>query len=714
MRRNQRRFVWLGASILAVLFWSPVLSGQTSSNQVPTDPVQPIPVPTDWSHRHVIFSRPATPEQAARVQQDPRYWQQQYRSELPILSPRFASSDAVAPGFQRGPNDSHRRANRSQQGDWKENLGSGGSVGAGNYPAKFSFLLATANCGTATQPDFVVYNTGLEGSSTQASLVAYDNLYSGCTGTVPSGYWAYNTGGQILTSPVYSLDGTQVAFVQTNVALEANLVLLKWKASATESVNSPMTLASVSSATYAGCASPCMTTTLLTDSHGTPANDTTSSVFYDYNHDTAWVGDNHGWLHKFTPVFNGTPAEVRTGGWPVQVNPTNPNPLTDPVHDSLTGNVFVGDAGGFLYLVNSTAAVTKSGQLDFGTGIVQGPVVDSTFGLVYVFASSDNKGNCAGGANCAGVYLLSNAFLAGSTGSEVQVGASTLSGTTPNPMYLGAFDSAYENSVNATGNLYVCGNTGGPPILYKVVINKGVMGAVTSGPALSNSTTPCSPVNDVLNPNVSGGATEWIFASAQTGGVSTGCAAGGCIYNFKDTPWKASTAYVIGQEVVDTHFQVQVVDKAGTSGNKTPTWQTTVGLSTTDGTVHWLDQGLTSAFTPAAWKASHVYTKGTEILDSNNNIELVTTAGTSATTAPAWSPTAGIVTADKTVRWKNVGSIATAALAAAGGTSGTIIDNMVETLSGASQVYFSTLSNQTCGTSGTGGCAVQASQSALK
>jgi hypothetical protein len=59
---------------------------------------------------------------------------------------------------------------------------------------------------------------------------------------------------------------------------------------------------------------------------------------------------------------------------------------------------------------------------------------------------------------------------------------------------------------------------------------------------------------------------------------------------------------------------------------------------------------------------------------------------------------------------------ATAGLAVAGGSSGIIIDN-ISTAAGASQIYFSSLSNQTCagnGTTGngTGGCAVQASQSA--
>ena len=53
-----------------------------------------------------------------------------------------------------------------------------------------------------------------------------------------------------------------------------------------------------------------------------------------------------------------------------------------------------------------------------------------------------------------------------------------------------------------------------------------------------------------------------------------------------------------------------------------------------------------------------------------------------------------------------------AGLAAAGGTSGIIIDNVATTPTGASQVYFSTLGSQSCaGVSG--GCAVQASQSGL-
>ena len=93
------------------------------------------------------------------------------------------------------------------------------------------------------------------------------------------------------------------------------------------------------------------------------------------------------------------------------------------------------------------------------------------------------------------------------------------------------------------------------------------------------------------------------------------------------------------------------------------------------------------------------------------------TAGTSkAGTHPVWSTTINGATTDGGVRWRNLGHVATQSLVTTGGTSGVIIDNTVGsgTMAGASQIYFSTLGNQTCTTSGgTGGCAVQASQGGL-
>ena len=148
---------------------------------------------------------------------NPRYWQQFNREH-------FVRTLNVGPVEL---NSGMFATVAGSRGDWSQNLGSGANAGAGVFPAKYSFSVTTANCGNATRPDTVVFSTGLAGSATQATIVAFDNLYSGCTGIVPQVYWAYNTGGSILTSPIHSEDGTQVAFVQTSGGI-ASLVLLKW------------------------------------------------------------------------------------------------------------------------------------------------------------------------------------------------------------------------------------------------------------------------------------------------------------------------------------------------------------------------------------------------------------------------------------------------------------------------------------------------------
>jgi hypothetical protein len=650
--------------------------------------------------------------------------------------PEAETGRAPASALRLDSSASLPRKNQKLKRDWEQDMGSGATVGAGNYPAKFSFASTNANCASAPQPDFVVYGTGLFGSTGQANIVAYDNLYSGCGGTVPTVYWAYNTGAPVLSSPVFSRDGTQVAYVQSNGSAQGILVLLKWAASTTDTIISPTTLTRVVRSAYPSCMAPCMTTWSLVNSGGMPDNNTNSSVFYDYTNDTAYVGDDSGWLHKFTPVFNGSPTEVTTGGWPVQVNPVNPTILTSPVHDFASGNVFVADKGGFLYRVDSTtAAVTTSGQLDFsskldgGPGIVQGPIVDSTGGLVYVFAPSDGSAFCNAGAACAGVYQLTTSFIAGDFGSEAEVGNSTVEPAPPNPLYIGAFDSAYENSVDPpTGNLYVCGNTGGLPTLYQVPITAGAF-AGPAGISITQLTTPsatppCSPVTDVYNPNAIAGPTEWIFVSVQDNGLNSGCGGGGCLFNFEDLAWQPSTTYAVGQEILalspdDSRVFIQAVIQAGTSGVAPPRWTDSEGaIIANDGTVQWINQGPPTGAALAVWQANQVFVRtDPRIVDSNGNVEVVTTAGTTGAVTPAWSTVPGGTTTDGTVTWTNAGMLGSFVLPSAGGTSGIIVDNTVSsgTEPGASQVYFSTLSDQICGTSVTpGGCAVQASQSALQ
>ena len=710
MNGNAARFFRLGAGFVGLLALGCAL---TVSAAKPSR--RGIALPTDWSHSHLIFSQPRSVAQAMRLQQDPRFRQQLYRRALPLRLP----TDRQEMGGIHAPQQPHLRfpvripPRERSTGLWNQSLGAGAGVGAVNFPAKFSFNSGVANCGS----DYVVYSTGLAGSSSQASLIAFNNLYSGCEDAVPSVYWAYNTSGQILTSPVLSLDGTQIAFAQTTPGA-GSLVLLKWAASPGTSVATPGIPMPVSPAAYSTClAPPCMT--ILALQSPPLADDTTSSVYYDYTSDTAWVGDSNGYLHRFSPVFSGPPAEVG-GIWPVELHHPDDAPLASPVYDSGSGNVFVGDTGGYFYSVSAaTGTVTRSSLLDHGTGIRSGPIVDSTAGVAYVFSSNDGGTACAG--PCAAVYSFAAGFAGGTAGTKATVGASA---TTPNPLYEGDLDSAYENSTNASGNLYVCGNTGGAPTLYQVHITSGgVLGSAVAGPALASGATGCSPVTDYLNPNATGGATEYIFASAQTDGVSAPCASGGCIMNFKSTPWLASTVYTMGQEVVDSNFHVQMVIEPGTSGTSAPTWSTSLEAppadETTDGTVKWVNLGVTTANTPASWAANTPFDVGNFIEDSNQNIEVVTARSGSGKSgpgpsAPNWATSVGAPTDDDEVTWTEAGP-ATGALAAAGGTSGVIIDNIVESGGSGSQIYFSTQGNQaTCGTATSVGCAVQASQSALQ
>src|SRR5271156_2443392 len=102
----------LGVLILGMLALSPALVGQTSLgqtslNQTSADQTSPDseirgPLPTDWSHHHLIFSSPGTEEQSNRVQQDARYRQQlarRSRSTLPAAEP----GDVPISGFRFGP-----------------------------------------------------------------------------------------------------------------------------------------------------------------------------------------------------------------------------------------------------------------------------------------------------------------------------------------------------------------------------------------------------------------------------------------------------------------------------------------------------------------------------------------------------------------------------------------------------------------------------------
>ena len=210
--------------------------------------------------------------------------------------------------------------------------------------------------------------------------------------------------------------------------------------------------------------------------------------------------------------------------------------------------------------------------------------------------------------------------------------------------------------------------------------------------------------------------------SVQGAGSPVACGGVSCVMSFKVTQWQPSFQYNVGQEVLDSNFNIEVAENSTfTSGTTAPNWGTTVFAQTNDNGVHWRNQGpVLSAPPNPFWAAVTTYNGAFEIIDSNNNIEIAEPAGgTTGATQPTWSTVEGGTTTDGTgptqITWYNLGANPAAGLSASGGASGIIIDNTTN-LPGGSQVYYSTLQNAPggCFTSGgNGGCAVQASQQGL-
>ena len=501
-----------------------------------------------------------------------------------------------------------KKRNRIKK-DWSETLGSSGTTGLGEFPATFTATPGSTSCAS----DFTVFNSGLAGTSGQASIIAFNNLYSTCNGGTPTVYWAYNTGGTIVNSIVLSINGSQLAFVQSNSGGVASLVLLTWRAS-NGTLTAPVSPTSVTAGSYNGCTAPCMTTLTLS---GSPS-DSYSSPYVAFANGgspaTAYVGDDVGNLHKFVNIFasgSSTPAEAASP-WPVSVN--SKASLATPVYDAVSTNVFVGDylltsssacepsatntnnPCGYLYSVNSSGMVTSSAQLDYNMGILDGPIVDSTAGEVYVFAGDDGSTNCATSTPCAAVYQFPVNFSAGDSGTKATVG--------PGYEFLlsGTFDNAYFTSSTHTGHLYVVGNTGpANNALYQISINSNVMStSSTAGPQLSSNYTNGYYSAGLQVTEIDSASNDYIFLSVLSYGYPSACG-------------------------------------TATLGNGC-----VIGYNVNSGAI-------------------------------------------SASTTP------------------------TGATAEAGGTSGIVVDSAT---SGAQNIYFSTLLNQTCTTSGgTGGCAIQVSQS---
>jgi len=595
---------------------------QPSPSQITVGGVQITGIPDDWTHHHIVFSNPGTEAEAIKngthdrwlsIVNDPRYIiQQLHRGQpaqgpaasevagiegpaasrpapppaqltqppapapqtfaalaranarpVPLLRDRNTLAINPAPGSGALSPDTRHRLHK----DWSMDLGAG-AMGLTTFPAKYSFTTAAASCAN----DFAAFSTGILGTASQATVAAYKNIYTACGGTVPTVAWQYNTAGDSFLSPVLSLDGAQIAYVQyvclsscgaTGEVDESSLVVLKWKAN-----TSLVTLSNTAPASYHACAAPCMTALTFANSGFSGF----SSPFYDYSSDVIYIGDDSGVLHKFTGIFLGTPAEVTGSPWPLTVSAGSS--LSQPVLDHVSGKIFVGTTSGFYYGVNaSSGAITgASAQLDFVYGLWDAPLVDASAQMTYVFSGNDGQTNCydsiSGEYGCSGVFSFPTNFTnLANVESQVYVGYY--------PLFAGAFDNIYMTSSSAspTGHLYVCGETDYDFVqtLNQVPIAANVMGAQSVSSYYLGDGYPCSAVTEFYN---STAAADYIFLSVE--GAYQGCTQDtGCVFGFNVTSGAVPTAPTAGSVEAGGTSAI-VIDNAGAATGASQIYFTTL------------------------------------------------------------------------------------------------------------------------------------------
>jgi len=478
----------------------------------------------DWSTKHIIFTNGGSPEAEARAQRDPRHLQHWLRRSaylfrgIPARERGESEHDWFGQEFRRPRPDRLKT-------DWAMSLGGTGGMPIGESPAKFTFnatgvLTFPASCTN----DFAVYVINANAAAgTQANIVAFNNLYTGTTSsscpngpqspvttnrTTPTFMWSYAVGsGPVVLSPVLSLDGKKVAFVEAAPAGGASFHVLTWVAgqgtNATTGAVAPgaggssVTSLAYTNTTVAGCAA------------SSSANND-SSPYVDYANDVAYVGAGNGRLYRIKGVFQSAPVLDYC------VTTVAGRALTSPVYDPVSGKVFVSDGQVVYAYTPGATSFTAAGSITVaGTAgsIILSPIVDSTNGFVYVF-SSHNAGN-------------TNSIVSQMPASLASKVDAAIGPITTGFILDGAFDNKYFANGPAAGSLYACGTQAGAatkPSLYTLTFAATKIMNIT--PAMSdnrnittvaNPASTCSPLLEYFD-----GTNDRLFVGVGTSGATTG------------------------------------------------------------------------------------------------------------------------------------------------------------------------------------------------
>jgi len=262
--------------------------------------------------------------------------------------------------------------------------------------------------------------------------------------------------GTVPTSPVLSLDGKKVAFVES-ASGAAHFHVLAWKsADGVDATNLQNTLKPKAISSFV-ISAPAAASGTATDLNFGASTDTLSSPYIDYAADTAYVGNDAGVLFRFKNVFCttascGTAApslDTTFGSGTGSVTVCTGKAMTGPVQNFFNQNIYVGCADGKLYSINSAGTTVTSITVGNGTavgGIVDPPLVDRINGFVYAVS-----GQTAGGTGVlvqAKVDFSSSVAVPIGNGGQCNIHAPTVN------------NAFFTSPVSANSLIYIGGVTG--------------------------------------------------------------------------------------------------------------------------------------------------------------------------------------------------------------------------------------------------------------
>jgi hypothetical protein len=457
-------------------------------------------VPQDWSEGHIVFSRDTLALRPDLLDREPRVLHQVMQRWQP---PNLGVFNGAQPlPTTAGNSGSHR--------DWNVPL-LGGRVAPFRYGAKFSF---DPNAPPSCTNDYVVFGLSSTSTGTLANLVAFNNLYVNpagtgfCTGTTPNVLFAYDIttvlGGKITTSPILSLDGTKIGFVESVPGTSASAIfhVLTWTAG---------------QGTIGHAVVPTAMTSLP---FSLSANDSSSSPWIDYSADIVYVGADNGFVYKITGVFHG----ILALSWSVAAGSLH---LTSPVLDSARGELMVGSADGDLYRID-TATGVLSGALPVGghgttPGIVAPPIVDVTNGTTFVVTANDGASAVLVEANTGTMLLM----------AKGQIGLGAGPGGTALNIHSPAVSNRYFIDPSL-GEIRVCGTgvADATPWQYAFKFTGATMITTPSfsQQLLTSTAARCAGFTEFFNPNVGDLGTDYFFFGLTKD--CTGLGTSGCVAEF--------------------------------------------------------------------------------------------------------------------------------------------------------------------------------------